>query len=592
MKNTVKILSLLLVLLMLLSSCESGNIEKSTETESSTVSETVSATETETETKTESQTEAPTESKTETETPTETETESETEKPLTGYRAEISRSRSEIESMITLKDSDFEDVQAKLDAFEEIALVSSDFEAVDAIYMEFEDAFYYLDTQISLASIVYDLNRSDEAASKRYLDGYERYGDLYNDYMAVCREVYKTSPIRDKLFEDWTEEDIKMLLSYDPATQELRQENESLLVEYNDLQGDEARQAEIYATIVKNNNQIAKLAGYENYYAYATTEVYGRDYTLDDISAFKGYIQKYMLPALDPLYESWYGSFAKMPAFYQSSLTRFLYNPFDALDKNYLELYVNSFDNSTGEGFKHMFENKNIVFATANNSHESAYQTYLEDFETPFCLFGIDGQSTTTIVHEMGHYYAALHNPHVSSYDLAETQSQGNEFLFLKYASSQLARPVYAVLREYNIYNVVAMSIVCVIIDEFEQRVYSLESVEGYTMADFNKIMTEVCEAYGGIGYVNSNITNMNTYWQMVCPNSPVYYISYATSSIAALSLFAQADKDEAGARETYRKLIEEIEENDGFKGTLNKIGLASPFVEETFKKIEEDLIK
>jgi hypothetical protein len=36
----------------------------------------------------------------------------------------------------------------------------------------------------------------------------------------------------------------------------------------------------------------------------------------------------------------------------------------------------------------------------------------------------------------------------------------------------------------------------------------------------------------------------------------------------------------------------EEIEEEDGFKTVMDKIGLNSPFVEETFKKIEENLIK
>ena len=101
--------------------------------------------------------------------------------------------------------------------------------------------------------------------------------------------------------------------------------------------------------------------------------------------------------------------------------------------------------------------------------------------------------------------------------------------------------------------------------------------------------MASVNAKYSG---APNKVTNMNEYWLSVCPNSPVYYISYATSSIAALSIYSMAQEDEALARETYRKLIEEIDEEDGFKTVMDKIGLNSPFVEETFKKIEENLIK
>ncbi len=560
---------------MLLTSCDlaRGNAV-TTDTEGVTATETVS------------------EVNSESETDTEPEEETVDEKAL--YRASISRTPEEIESMITLKDGEFEEAQALLDEFESIAVVSTEYEAVDEVYLEFEDMFYYLDTQISLANIIYDLDRSDKEASSRYLDNYELFGDLYNEYMAVCKRVYNESPIRDELFADWSEEDIKMLLAYDPQTQELREKNEELLVKFNELTGADAkyRKAEIYVEIINNNNRIAELAGFDNYYLYATTEVYGRDYSIDEISAFKGYVREMLLPKLDMLYNGWYNRYVKLGEKDQSFMIDFLYEPFDSLDKNYLEGYVNSYDNSTGEGFKDLFNNRNMIFANAANSHDSAYQTYLEDYETPFCLFGSDGQSTSTIVHEMGHYYASLYAPHVSSYDIAETQSQANEFLFMNYAKNEMPGKAYGAIKSYNVYNTVAMIIICAIIDDFEQKVYSLESVDGYTYDDFKSIMDEVCEPYGGTAFINSNITNIHDYWIVVCPNSPVYYISYATSSIAALSIYATAESDQAAGREIYRKLIEEIDENDGFKSALEKIGLKDPFQKEAFDEIGLTLLK
>lgn len=568
MKNTIKLLALLLALLMLFTSCDFAG---SKENESGTGTETVA------------QTVAPTES--------ETEPEEETEDPKTLYRESISHTRKEIESMITLGEGDFEEAQAKLKEFESLGIVSADYDAVDALYVEFEDMFYHLDTQISLANIIYDLNHNNTEASSRYLDNYELFGDLYTEYMFACRNVYNNSPIRDELFADWTEADIRMLLNYTPESQELRQENENLLVEFNELSGEAAneRKAEIYVQIIKNNNRIAELAGYENYYDYATVEVYGRDYSIEDINAFKNYIIEYFIPKLDELNSSWTVKYNALSSYGKNYVQDFLYEPFDSFDVNYLEGYVNSYDNSTGEGFKHLFENRNMIFSNSPNSHQSAYQTYLEDLEMPFCLFGSNGQSVPTMVHEMGHYYASLYVPHVASYDVAEIQSQANEFLLLKYLDDHMDTDIYETLVEYNVYNSVAMIIVCAVIDDFEQKVYSIENIDGYKYEDFKRIMAEVSIRYDGAA---NKITDMNEYWLAVCPNSPVYYISYATSSIAALNIYAISQDDEALARETYRKLIEEIGEDDGFKTVMTKIGLASPFEKATFEKLKAEVLQ
>ncbi len=313
MKNTIKLLALLLALLMLFTACDfagSGETESGTDTE--TVSQTVSQTQ------------------------SETEPEEETEDPKELYRESISHTRKELESMITLEEGDFEKAQAKLKEFESLAIASTDYDAVDALYVEFEDMFYYLDTQISLANIVYDLNHNNTEASSRYLDNYELFGDLYTEYMFTCRNVYNQSPIKDELFADWTEADIRMLLNYTPESQELRQENENLLVEFNELSGAAAneRKAEIYVEIIKNNNRIAELAGYDNYYDYATVEVYGRDYSIEDINAFKNYIIEYFVPNIDALKGGWYAKYNALSNYGRNYVQDFLYEPFDALDVN------------------------------------------------------------------------------------------------------------------------------------------------------------------------------------------------------------------------------------------------------------------
>ena len=129
---------------------------------------------------------------------------------------------------------------------------------------------------------------------------------------------------------------------------------------------------------------------------------------------------------------------------------------------------------------------------------------------------------------------------------------------------------------------------ICLIIDEFEQRVYSLESVEGFTAGDFDAILEEVCVQYGGMRRITDNITDVQSYWRMIALEAPVYYISYAVSLTEALNIYAIACEDEAKAHEVYKFIVEDAIPEDGFLITLEKAGLSSPFDEETMKAIAD----
>ena len=338
--------------------------------------------------------------------------------------------------------------------------------------------------------------------------------------------------------------------------------------------------------MVANNNRIAQLNGYDNYYDYASVEIYGREYGREEIAALRENIHDGFFMNLETLNSGWYNVFATLSLGNQNRVISYLYDPYDFMPKNYVDGYINSFEGSMREGLAHAFKNKNVLFADSPNSHQSAFQMYLTELEIPFCLFGSNGQSASTVVHELGHYYAALYNSDVASYDLAETHSQGNEMLFLKYLDGRITGDTYKVIRGYTMYNFAVQSIVCVIIDEFEQRVYSLESTEGMTSADFDAIMEEICYKYGGLKYLSDNIVDINRYWRQVATNSPVYYISYAVSMVASMSIYATAVEDEAAAREMYRILIEETEEGESFVSAIERAGLDSPFKKETFDKL------
>lgn len=555
---------------MILCACEMPFGQKNDITESETQSESLSETASETESQSESETE------------TETETEEST------LRQSISRTREEVEAMFTLTDEAFKEAVSLLSDFEKIALEETDVETIVAVYEKTDNKLNFIFTQVYIASIVYYIDMSDKVAYDRFYGNYDKYCDVYNSYMARCKKVYEESPVSAQLFEGWTEEDINALINFSPEVTALILKNEELTDELNNLSGNEFsdRSAEIYAEIVTNNNKIAKLYGYDNYYQYATKEKYKRDFSLEELEAFCNTVAQLYTPKYSSLYSKVRYNLSKTGKSDKDLFNKMHNNAFDRLGENYLFGYIDSLEGSMKEGMEHAFKNRNIVFADSKNSHPTAFVTYLDDLKMPFCLFGSQGQSTTSIAHEIGHYYAALYNGDLIGYDLAEVQSQGNEMLLLDYLRDRISPNLHAALESYQMYSNMYAIIMSVIIDEFERVVYSLDSVEGYGSREFDAIMRQVCEKYGGEDFITEELGSPYTYWRQVATNSPVYYISYAVSAVAAISLYAEAKADRATGREMYRVIIEDVTGEDTFLTALEKAGLPSPFDPETAEKI------
>jgi hypothetical protein len=586
MTKITRFLALLLTLVMLFCSCDIGF--NTPVTEETTISVTESNTESELETtESESKSESASESESETETTT-----GSTEPiidSLTQKRLEYSILKSDILQKYSLTQEDIDNAKQILNDCI-YAAMASDKEKIDELSDKFDEAYYHISTQSTIATIIYYCDTSDDDASANYDFAHDAYTDLYDVYIEAMRKMYKESPIADYIFADWSQEDIDYLLAYSDEESALRDANNDIVIQYNDLPQSAFKDqtALLYAQLVTNNDKIAELNGYDSYYDYAAKNVYGRDYTAEDLDAFHELVAQKIALRINGFYNKWYVKYSKFNRTQQRNLINFLYEGFDTLDKNYVFDYIASCNDTMGEGLNHAFANKNIIFANSKNSHQSAFQVYLEEPEHPFCLFGSDGQSSMTVVHELGHYYSSLHNPDIGSYDIAETQSQANEYLLLQYISDKMDKDIYSVVLDYSIYNGLVTVMIATIIDEFEQEVYALESVEGYTSADFDAIMDKVCEKYGGIDFINQNVTNMYDYWRYVVIESPVYYISYATSQMAALNIYAIAKNDYEGARAIYREIVEveEAEMEEDFIEMLNRVGLSNPFEAEGFNAI------
>ena len=80
----------------------------------------------------------------------------------------------------------------------------------------------------------------------------------------------------------------------------------------------------------------------------------------------------------------------------------------------------------------------------------------------------------------------------------------------------------------------------------------------------------------------------MKAYWRLVVVEQPVYYISYAVSGIASISLFTMAEENYGNAMNVYQTLCEDVDLNAGFLGNIEAAGLLSPFQKTFYTKLAQ----
>ena len=460
------------------------------------------------------------------------------------------------------------------------------------------DWIYYVGTQSNISYIHYSCNQTDGDVIANYTFASEAYADVYAEYTALMRAAYNSSH-RNDIFAGWTQAEILAVTNHDKEIAELNKEIDELLLEYDQLSSDKFTDgtAEIYKQLVAKKNKIAKKFNYKNYYEYATVEDYSRDYKNSDLVGFRDNV-KTLIEQYKKLSDELSEIKENLTEEQRKHVSDILYSDYDSYGENYYFAYAESYgDQKIATALTDAFEKNYVVFTDHDNSRAGAFNVYLQSLVKnpadgqinahPFCYFGPGYQDVFTVSHEMGHYYAAYSKEGGSSTDIAETHSQSNEMLLLRFLGGKLPEIEYKALECAQIMNFLSTIIVSTMVDDFENRVYNLESVENFTSKEFDQIMTDVMNEYGGEDYILSNIGDMHNYWRRVALDNAMYYISYAVSATASLGLYATAITDEAKARESYIKLVE-VMAGSRFLNALQNSGFRSPFTKGAFQSIEK----
>lgn len=486
---------------------------------------------------------------------------------------------------MTYEHMQYSDIKTLLDKAR-VIVKKNDIKAFYKWYTEYESVYRKLNTMIQIAQLSYQLNTDRTDYFQEYIYSVELlgkmqtgYADLFDDD-SLSKEMelgYQLSIQRKKLVDAYyNQEDditiivngeekhlIEILTSNALSTKEKIYYYDKWYTAYNQAVG------EIFLELVKIDNQIAMLEGYDSYVAYMY-DIYEREYTLEESKAFIENV-KQLVPKI-------YMKLSKKAERAQYNLQSYSYEDEESLLDSIKEHFMNQ-DETLGEAYDYLIRYKLYDISTRDNKLSGGLTVYLDSYQEPFILINYSRpyQTVLTFIHEFGHYFSYFETGgHQGGLDLDETYSQAMELLAMPYSGAILgSEKLGDEAQVYTMSSLLQAIIEGCLYEEFLQQVYENPN---QTVQELNALYTKISGEYG------MSVDGRN--WCQVPHNYevPFYYFSYGISAVAALEVWEQSLNQETGIQ-TYLNLIQVGRENH-FLEALEKVGLSNPLEKETLERV------
>lgn len=454
----------------------------------------------------------------------------------------------------------------------------------------------------------------------------EYYNNLNDKYMSLIATILNgsNSSLKEQLKKHAQTWEIELAQSTSgvEGVADINNEINNILSEYNTAQSqgaDTATFETLYQRLVTQNNLLAQKYGYEanEFMKYSYANDYGRDYTPEHTQKMSAYVLQY----IKPLYETISQKLDTKSTALQNNGTDADWSLVEGLlsDNLFAKQSSSSFNDvkaaiqSIADYFDYLDSNNSgatfgkaveDLFKTGNyfkGSTEGAFTYYIYEVEKPILYFSTQnyaniGESDNyyyasgfTFVHEFGHYYESIKNNANISMDFCETQSQGNEMLFLAWlANNNNATIGYEALKYNQLANILETVLSATAVDEFEQAAYSGKyNGKDVNANNYQDIYDEICEKYG-----ISQGAGKNDYWYRVCFDSAAYYISYSMSALPSIEIYAKAVAATDGGLDVAKNAYLTLFKTDStdYNVMLEKAGLHNAFEEDLYKYLTANI--
>ena len=509
---------------------------------------------------------------------------------------------------------DLDALNAKIDtALEQVSAGDKEEETL-ALYDDILADISELDTMSAIAGIRYNIDLTDEyyEAEELALDeAYTRLDNRMNELTGAILESGYGKAARARWGDGFVERyEVNSKLN-SPEIEELSIREQALVSEYQKLSATEytaerdgeavtlndldltqesdialyyaiyekrnAELGQIYRELVQLRVEIAKKLGYDSYTDYAY-DLLGRDFTKEDAAAFSEKVKEYLAPISDAIYNRYYSDIAAAQARTDVTFD-------DGIPVLEQALKNGGYPAAMSDALTYMLEHNLYSFGGGANKMAAGYTTLLNRYAAPYMFVNTDYYTDPgTLFHEFGHYYnfylmgETLWNDG-NNLDLAEIHSQGLEVLMFDTYEDMYGEDASYI--EYaQLMNLVDSVLQGCAEDEFQQAVFEDPDMP---LDEMNLLHAQIYQDYMGYPLVYEWVDIHHHF------ETPFYYVSYATSAVSALELWADALENRDKAMQIYDKLTQ-YTINVEYLETLKKVGLSDTFSSDCVQRVAQAL--
>jgi len=351
------------------------------------------------------------------------------------------------------------------------------------------------------------------------------------------------------------------------------------------------RAGEIYLEMIDLRTEMTEEEGEDNYADWRYRSSYIRDYTTEEIKTVYEQVKTDLVPFYAQVSDD----------MYSDENIEGLYNLYymDAATGDDLlasvEGCIYDVSEELGETFTFMREHHLINIEPDPAKSEVGFTTSLYTMGVPYIFYKPYEffYDYNVVTHEFGHFNHEFHYPeHVltgnSNMDTAEIHSQGLELLTMGKMGSIFGESLDAYER-FVIVNMMDSIVAGCLFDEFQVQVYHNPDM---TLDDMNALFFELAYEYGCEDLYDADYEEGKCYgWVDVSHTFevPMYYISYATSALAALDIYTVYLDDAEEGTDLYMK-VTTLGSDVKYRALLEECGMDDVFADGSIAKICEKL--
>ena len=506
---------------------------------------------------------------------------------------------------------------------------AKDTERVKELYLSMEQELTKMVTCNSIAEIVCYRDVYDEENIARKEEILADIVDLQDRAYVSLREIC-SSPYQEAMKEVMEPELVESFAEYEELSdreKEITLQENGLVSEYNqaaeedysvEYQGEEwnferfygadgealsqEEYIEVYQALNKERNSVlgeiflelvdlrdeeAELKGYDNYAEYAYSELYIRDYDLEDAEKLFEEVKDDVVPVLQDLQRVAYEK--DFSPLYDESHAMSGEEIFSGFGE-----YLAEIDPELKVSLDHMLQYKMYDMDVAEEKAAVGFTIDLMSFGDAY-IFMDPYQcylDYSQAIHEFGHYnqaYWCTENiiEQQNNLDLCEIHSQGLEMLYYDYYEELLGEEAGEDFGFFQVYRMATGIVDIALLSEFEIEAYKHPEM---SLEDLNKLYLNLSEQYG-IYYVDG-VDALYT-WSDTSHvfSSPCYYVSYMTSAFSSLDLLTLWEEDRHKAVETYMELTT-LPTYAPYCSAVEYVGLRDIFEKGVPEEIAEETVR